>query len=123
MGYKFRRQVVITPYIVDFVCLEARLIIEADGGQHSDQVVYDAKRTARLEGLGYRVMRFWNNEIMDELQVVLEQIRTALNEAPSPQPSPGGRGNQKTCLHVPVHFAANPVMWKMYCGDICGHVA
>ena len=109
MGYKFRRQVVITPYIVDFVCLEARLIIEADGGQHSDQVVYDAKRTARLEGLGYRIMRFWNNEIMDELQVVLEQIRTALNEAPSPQPSrqllhalpyhlhpcrrPGGRGS------------------------------
>ena len=86
MGYKFRRQVVITPYIVDFVCLEARLIIEADGGQHSDQVVYDAKRTARLEGLGYRIMRFWNNEIMDELQVVLEQIRTALIETPSPQP-------------------------------------
>ena len=93
MGYKFRRQVVIKPYIVDFVCLEARLIIEADGGQHSNQVVYDARRTARLEGMGYRVMRFWNHEVMQELQVVLEQIRTALIEAPSPQPSPGGRGS------------------------------
>ena len=93
MGYKFRRQVVIKPYIVDFVCLEARLIIEADGGQHSNQVVYDARQTARLEGIGYRVMRFWNHEVMQELQVVLEQIRTALIDAPSPQPSPGGRGS------------------------------
>jgi very-short-patch-repair endonuclease len=92
MGYKFRRQVVIKPYIVDFVCLEARLIVEADGGQHSDQIVYDARRTVRLEGMGYRVMRFWNHEIMGETQSVLEQIRTALIEAPSPQPSPGGRG-------------------------------
>jgi hypothetical protein len=56
LGYKFRRQVVIEPYIVDFACLEARLIIEADGGQHSDQVAYDARRTTRLEGMGYRVM-------------------------------------------------------------------
>ena len=52
MGYKFRRQTVIEPYIVDFVCLEARLIIEADGGQHSDQEAYDARRTAWLEGMG-----------------------------------------------------------------------
>jgi len=92
MGYKFRRQVVIEPYIVDFVCLEARLIIEADGGQHIDQMAYDARRTVRLEGMGYRVMRFWNHEVLDELQSVLEQIRAALIEAPSPQPSPGGRG-------------------------------
>ena len=60
---------------------------------YTSPLVYDAKRTARLEGLGYRVMRFWNHEVMDELQVVLEQIRTALIEAPSPQPSPGGRGS------------------------------
>ena len=86
MGYKLQRHVVITPYIVDFACLEARLIIEADGGQHSNQVVYAAKRTARLGGPGYRVMRFWNHEVMDELQVVLEQIRTTLIETPSPQP-------------------------------------
>ena len=83
-GYKFRRQVVIGSYIVDFACLEAKLIIEADGGQHADQAVYDAKRTARLEAMGYRVMRFWNHEILGELNHVLEQIQTALIEAPSP---------------------------------------
>ena len=92
MGYKFRRQVVIEPYIVDFVCLEAGLIIEADGGQHSAQQSYDAMRTIRLESMGYRVMRFWNHEVVGELQGVLDQIRAALIEAPSPQPSPGGRG-------------------------------
>jgi len=91
-GYKFRRQVVIEPYIVDFVCLGAKLIIEADGGQHTEQRVYDAKRTIRLEAMGYRVMRFWNHEILGELDNVLEQIRSALFEVPSPQPSPGGRG-------------------------------
>jgi len=93
MGYKFRRQTVIEPYIVDFVCLEARLIIEADGGQHSDQEAYDARRTAWLEGMGYRVMRFWNHEVLGELQSMLEQIQVALIEVPSPQPSPGGRGS------------------------------
>lgn len=93
MGYKFRRQMVITPYIVDFVCLEAGLIIEADGGQHSRQAVYDARRTALLEALGYRVMRYWNHEILRELETVLEKIRTALMETPSPQPSPEGRGS------------------------------
>ncbi|MEJ1408634.1 MAG: endonuclease domain-containing protein [Candidatus Sedimenticola sp. (ex Thyasira tokunagai)] len=91
-GYKFRRQVTIDPYIVDFVCLEAKLIVEADGGQHAEQVVYDARRTAKLEKKGYRVMRFWNHEILGELHSVLEQIESALLELPSPQPSPGGRG-------------------------------
>jgi hypothetical protein len=56
MGYKFRRQVVIGPCIVGFACLEAGLIIKADGAQHSDQVACDARRTMRLEGMGYRVM-------------------------------------------------------------------
>lgn len=93
MGYKFRRQVVIQSYIVDFVCLEAGLIIEADGGQHSHQVAYDARRTARLEGMGYRIIRFWNHEILRELDSVLEQIRVALMEAPSPRPSPKRRGS------------------------------
>ena len=91
-GYKFRRQVVIEPYIVDFVCLESKLIIEADGGQHADRVAYDARRTAKLEGMGYTIMRFWNHEILGELHSVLEQIERALFETPSPQPSPGGRG-------------------------------
>ena len=99
MGYKFRRQVVIEPCIVDFVCLQAKLIIEADGGQHSDQMGYDAMRTVRLEGMGYVVLRFWNHEVLGELQTVLEQIRAALIASPSPQPSPGGRGSQDAPTH------------------------
>jgi len=93
MGFKFRRQEMIEPYIVDFVCLEAKLIIEADGGHHAEQIAYDARRTAKLETMGYHVMRFWNHEILRELHSVLEQIQSALIEIPSPQPSPGGRGS------------------------------
>jgi len=93
-GYKFRRQVVIEPYIVDFVCLEARLIVEADGGQHLEQVEGDLKRSAFLESLGYKVIRFWNHEILGDTHTVLERIHGALIEVPSPQPSPGGRGGK-----------------------------
>jgi adenine-specific DNA-methyltransferase len=91
-GYKFQRQVVIEPYIVDFLCLEARLIVEADGGQHADQMAYDARRATRLQAMGYRVLRFWNHEILREREAVLERIAAALSEASSPRPSPGGRG-------------------------------
>ena len=92
-GFKFRRQYVIEDYIVDFVCLETKLIIEADGGQHSEQREYDARRTIRLESLGYMVLRFWNNEILSQLQSVLEKIELELKRMPSPQPSPEGRGS------------------------------
>jgi len=91
-GYKFRRQVVIEPYIVDFVCLQARLIVEADGGHHLEQVEDDLKRSVFLESLGYKVIRFWNDEILGETDTVLEEIHRCLIEVPSPQPSPGGRG-------------------------------
>ncbi len=93
-GYKFRRQVVIEPYIVDFVCLGARLIVEADGGQHLEQVEGDLKRSVFLESLDYKVIRFWNHEILTDIDSVLEQIHGHLIEAPSPQPSPGGRGGE-----------------------------
>ena len=98
-GYKFKRQVVIEPYIVDFICLEARLIVEADGGQHLEQVESDLKRSLFLESLGYKVIRFWNHEILNNIHSVLEQIHSNLIEAPgpslrSPQPSPGGRGGK-----------------------------
>jgi len=93
-GYKFRRQVVIEPYIVDFVCLEARLVVEADGGQHLEQVEDDLKRSIFLESLGYKVIRFWNHEILGDIHIVLERIHSSLIEAPSPQPSPGGRGSR-----------------------------
>jgi len=83
-GFKFRRQVIIDPYIVDFACLEAKLIIEADGGQHVDQAAYDERRTVYLERMGYTVLRFWNHEIFHETQSVLERIESALNNVPSP---------------------------------------
>jgi very-short-patch-repair endonuclease len=83
-GYKFQRQVVIEPYIVDFVCLEARLIVEADGGQHLEQVEDDLKRSLFLESLGYKVIRFWNHEILGDIQIVLERIHGYLIKAPSP---------------------------------------
>src|SRR4029079_12797034 len=68
-GAKFRRQQPLGPYIADFVCQECRLIIEADGGQHADNAS-DARRTAFLESVGYRVLRFWNNDILTNLDGV-----------------------------------------------------
>jgi very-short-patch-repair endonuclease len=93
-GYKFKRQVVIESYIVDFVCFEAWLVVEADGGQHLEQELDDARRTALLESRGFRVIRFWNHEILQDMQSVLEEIRRQLINIPSPQPSPGGRGSK-----------------------------
>ena len=81
--YKFRRQHPVGSYIVDFVCLEKRLIIEVDGGQHSEQVDYDLERSAWLEVQGFRVLRFWNNEVLKEIEVVKEVIAEALR-LPSP---------------------------------------
>jgi adenine-specific DNA-methyltransferase len=72
-GMKFRRQVAIGPHIADFVSFEVRLIVEVDGGQHADSTA-DAKRTAYLEAHGFRVIRFWNNEVLQNLEGVLQSI-------------------------------------------------
>ena len=77
-GYKFRRQHTIGEYIVDFVCLEKKLIIEVDGGQHSENILYDANRSNWLEAQGFRVIRFWNNEVLVDIEVVKEVIADAL---------------------------------------------
>jgi very-short-patch-repair endonuclease len=73
---------------VDFVCLEAKLVIEIDGGQHLDQMNYDQNRTGYLESLGFNVIRFWNNEVLQEIDAVLNAIYFALADSPSPQLSP-----------------------------------
>src|SRR5665213_3352596 len=73
LGYKFRRQRPIGPFIVDFACIERRLVIEADGGQHADNEA-DARRTAWLERHGWRVVRFWNNDILLNAEGVAETI-------------------------------------------------
>jgi very-short-patch-repair endonuclease len=87
-GEKFRRQQPIGPYVVDFVHFGARLIVEADGGQHND-APRDERRDAWLQAQGFKVMRFWNNEIMNNLEGVLVSVMAAVTEAPlSPGPSP-----------------------------------
>ena len=70
-GYKFRRQQPFGGYILDFVCLEAKLMIEIDGGQHAEQVAYDEARTRDLEAAGFTVLRFWNNEVLQQTEAVL----------------------------------------------------
>jgi very-short-patch-repair endonuclease len=77
-GAKFRRQQSIGPYVVDFVCLDAHLIIEVDGGQHAINVASDAQRTAFLEGEGYRVLRFGNNDVLTNPPGVYDTIERAL---------------------------------------------
>jgi very-short-patch-repair endonuclease len=91
LGLKFKRQKPVGRYIVDFVCLEQRLIIELDGGQHSEQQHYDQDRDAWLRSQGYTVLRFWNNDVMQQLEGVLEQIRCTLSLSPGPSPT-SGRG-------------------------------
>ena len=74
-GHKFRFQSSIGPFIVDFLCVEAMLIVEVDGSQHNESV--DARRTHFLEGEGYRILRFWNTEVIENLEGVAEVILTA----------------------------------------------
>ena len=77
-GYRFRRQAPIGPYIVDFVCFEIRLVIEVDGGQHVEQAKYDDERTAWLEDAGFRVVRFCNNEVLEDMGAVRDAIWVAV---------------------------------------------
>ena len=79
-GLKFRRQHPIEHYIVDFVCLERKLIIELDGGQHGEKVKYDERRTSCLQSRGYRVIRFWNHDVVNHLEVVLREIYKAVQK-------------------------------------------
>ena len=89
-GHRFRRQVPLGPYVADFVCLEARLIIEVDGGQHDERAALDAQRTAWLEANRFRVLRFWNNDVMQNIDGAVEAIRAALRSPPTlPSPARG----------------------------------
>jgi very-short-patch-repair endonuclease len=86
-GYKFKRQLPIDHYIVDFACLNERLIIEADGGQHSESL-RDRRRDAYLREQGFRVIRFWNIDIFNNEEGVLTSILNALQSPLSPTPPP-----------------------------------
>lgn len=86
-GYKFRRQYPIDPYIVDFCCLRHRLVIELDGGQHAENESQDRVRTAFLEAKGFKVLRFWNTDVLQKKEAIMQLVLDALIP-PSPQPSP-----------------------------------
>ena len=79
-GFRFRRQHPIGRYVVDFACPETGLVVELDGGQHQDQVAYDEQRVAFIENRGWRVLRFWNNEVLGNLDGVLTVIAETLDE-------------------------------------------
>lgn len=86
-GVRFNRQFPVGQFICDFVSREYRLVIEIDGGQHALAKDYDSRRTRFLEAQGYTVIRFWNNEVMDNLDGVLTRIENTLADMPSPTPS------------------------------------
>ncbi len=92
---KFRRQLELGNYIVDFVCLEKRLIIEVDGGQHNEKLHrrYDEVRDQWLRSQGFRILRYWNNEVLDEWDAIAEAIWKAAEEYPSP-PAPLPQGER-----------------------------
>jgi len=95
----FRRQVAIGSYVADFCCHGAKLVVEVDGGQHStdNAIAYDNRRTAYLTSQGFRVLRFGNVEVMQNMEVVLDTIHAALvRTTPTPNPSPQGGGELET---------------------------
>ena len=77
-GYRFRRQQPIGPFVADFFCPETRLVVEVDGGQHAVRANEDSERTAWLESRGYRVVRYWNNEVLGNIEGVLGDLRLRL---------------------------------------------
>ncbi|MGJ5044901.1 MULTISPECIES: endonuclease domain-containing protein [unclassified Bradyrhizobium] len=105
-GTHFRRQVVIGPYVADFACLARRLIIEVDGSQHGEDanIQRDQARTRWLNSEGYRVLRFWNNDVMTRTEAVLEAIHTEIAVTPPrlplagdpPPPGEGGSSCRET---------------------------
>jgi very-short-patch-repair endonuclease len=94
IGVRFNRQIPFGPYICDFVARSAKLIIEVDGGQHAVAAGYDLARTKFLETQGYRVIRFWNNEVLENIEGVVATIERALTDSPSPNPSRHAGGEE-----------------------------
>jgi very-short-patch-repair endonuclease len=97
-GFKFKRQQTIGRYIVDFACLDKKLIVELDGGQHADSES-DQQRDAWLRERGFRVLRFWNSDVLLNIDGVMEVVTRALVHHPLPNPPPSrGRESKKTPL-------------------------
>jgi very-short-patch-repair endonuclease len=92
-GVRFNRQVPIGPFICDFVSRATKLVIEVDGGQHDWQSDDDARRTRFIEHQGFRVIRFWNNDVLERMEGVVAEIGRVLAERPSPNPSRKRKGD------------------------------
>jgi very-short-patch-repair endonuclease len=88
LGLKFKRQVPIDRFVVDFVCADANLIVEVDGGQHAERLAADAERTRVLESMGYLVLRFWNNDVLSNIDGVLELIASTVQSETLDPPHP-----------------------------------
>jgi very-short-patch-repair endonuclease len=97
-GFKFRRQFPLGPFFADFCCLEERLVIEVDGGQHAAGIDQDRNRTYCLNDLGFKVIRFWNNEVLAQTDLVCEQILNEIRKEPHPNPLPQGEGVKNETL-------------------------
>ena len=93
-GFKFRRQHPIAGYIADFICLDKKLIVELDGGQHAERIDYDQTRDKKLAAAGFRVLRIWNNQMLAETEAVAEMIYRELT-APHPGPLPASGAREK----------------------------
>jgi very-short-patch-repair endonuclease len=102
MGFKFKRQVPRGRYVVDFLCVEAGVAVEVDGSQHADSQA-DRMRTAQLEGEGLKVLRFWNNDIlnnMDGVLIVISEVLTARSPSPGAQSAPSSPQGERGAVPV-----------------------
>jgi very-short-patch-repair endonuclease len=93
-GYKFKRQVPMQRYIADFICYQPKLIIELDGGQHAERTYYDRRRDAFFVSQGFEVLRFWNNEVNENMDGVMQTILDILMKIP-PLPNPLPQGERE----------------------------
>ena len=100
-GFKFRRQRPIGPYICDFVCLEALVVIELDGNQHAARALYDADRDAFLRSNGFRVLRFWNTDVFSQTDSVVKTIYDTLHAPPLPYDGEGSNLEEAPPLMPP----------------------
>jgi very-short-patch-repair endonuclease len=91
-GYKFSRQIPVGPFVCDFMCRSAKLVVEVDGGQHGP--ARDASRERFLQAEGFRIVRFWNNDVLANVEGVLTTILRALHDSPPPAPPASGRGEK-----------------------------
>ena len=106
--YKWRRQMPVGPYFVDFACFSEKLIIEIDGGQHAEAAAYDEARTRLLEGQGYRVLRFWNNDVLSNTEGVLERITQSLSRLEREEGAERREGHGDTSSSPSHAFGAGP---------------